>query len=145
MDMKNMAHISLLTLEEWGLEIGYLCSCVTNLMEEKSRWWNTAPNVYNNFTAWMCLFFQDKPPITYTWQSQEEPYEIYVLWSYPARCPLSPEIICMEFSLAIFFFSQQVWISNFLPPNLLENVVEDREGDGNGICLEWLHGNAFFF
>lgn len=109
-------------------------------MEEKSRCWDTVPNVYNNFTAWMCLFFQDKPPIC---GSPKKPVK-YMLSDPVPRCPLYSEIISVESSFTIFLFSQKVWISIFLPSSLLKNVVKDKAGDRNEICLECQQDNTFF-
>lgn len=110
-------------------------------MEEKSRCWDTLPNVYNNFTAWMCLFFQDKPSIC-----GGPKKSVKYMSSDPApTCPLSPKIISMESSFTIFLFSQQTWISIFLSPSLLKNVVKDKAGDGNEICLECQQDNIFFW
>ena len=109
-------------------------------MEEKSRCWDIVPNVYNNFTAWMCLFFQDKPPIC---GGPKKSVKHMSSDPFPTR-PLSPEIISMESSFTIFLFSQQVWISIFLSPSLLKNVVKDKAGDGNEICLVCQQDNIFF-
>lgn len=122
--------------------MSYLCSYVTNLIEEKSRCWYTLPSVYNNFTTWMCLF-QDKPPICGSPR--------IALWLNclchlfcPVRCPHSPDSSAWSLGLT-FSSSQQMWTSNFLFQNFLKNVAEDRAGARNDSYLEWLQDNTLLF